>query len=67
MASLCVRPTQRWAACGGAAAIVISLCLLLTAAHFPSDVLAGWLVAACSTALVSLGIAVHGWLRREPL
>ena len=66
IASLCVLPSPRWVACGGAAAIVISLCLLLTAAHFPSDVLAGWLVAVCSTALVSLGIALRGWLGRTP-
>lgn len=66
LAGLCVLPSRRWAACGGAAAMVISLCLLCTAAHFPSDVLAGWLVAVCSTGLVSLGVGFHGWLVRKP-
>jgi membrane-associated phospholipid phosphatase len=59
MASLCVLPSLRWAALGGAAATLISVCPLLAAAHFPSDVLAGWLVAACSTALVSLAISLQ--------
>jgi undecaprenyl-diphosphatase len=68
MASLCVLRGPRSKALGVTAATIISLCVVLTAAHFPSDVLAGWLVAACSTALVSLPISLQRreWLRRRP-
>jgi membrane-associated phospholipid phosphatase len=66
MAGLCILPSRRWAAFGGGAAMVISLCLLSTAAHFPSDVLAGWLDAVCSTAVVSLVVGFHAWLVRKP-
>lgn len=54
MASIAVSPTPRCAVAAIASAAIISLCLLMTAAHFPSDVLAGWLVAACSVAIASL-------------
>jgi membrane-associated phospholipid phosphatase len=67
MASFCVLRSPRWAALGWAAATIISLCLVMAAAHFPSDVLAGWLVACCSMALVSLIVSLHrhAWSGRK--
>jgi undecaprenyl-diphosphatase len=61
MASLCMFPSPLGAVIGVAAATIISICLLLAAAHFPSDVLAGWLVAASASAFVSLAV----WLQRH--
>jgi membrane-associated phospholipid phosphatase len=54
MASIAVSPTPRCAAAAVASAAIMSVCLLMTAAHFPSDVLAGWLMAGCSVAMANL-------------
>ena len=50
LATVAMFPTRRSAIAAVGAAGVMSLCLLMTAAHFPSDVLAGWLIAGCAVA-----------------
>jgi membrane-associated phospholipid phosphatase len=63
IASVCVVPRVAWAAVGVRVAVVMSLCLVLAAAHFPSDVLAGWLVAVCWAAVLTLPVALLQRLR----
>jgi membrane-associated phospholipid phosphatase len=58
MATIVIHPTRRCAWIAGALLVIFSSCLCLTAAHFPSDVLGGWLVAVGVLAIVSLPIGL---------